>query len=77
MLCLVAWSCLTLCYPMDCSPPGTSARGFSRQEYWSGISCPPPGDLPNPEIKPRFPALHVDPLPTEPPGRPILNNTKQ
>ena len=38
--------------------PGTVAHqdplsmGFSRQEYWSGLSCPPPGDLPNPEIKP-------------------------
>ena len=28
--------------------------GFSRQEYWSGLPCPPPGDLPNPEIKPSF-----------------------
>ena len=33
--------------------------GFSRQEYWSGLSCPPPGDLPNPEIEPRSPALQV------------------
>ena len=33
---------------------------FSRQEYWSGLPCPPPGDLPDPGIKPRFPALQVD-----------------
>ena len=34
---------------MDCSPPGSSCLwGFSRQEYWSGLPCPPPGDLPNP-----------------------------
>ena len=32
---------------MDCSPPGPSSMGFSRQEYWSGLPCPPPGDLPH------------------------------
>ena len=45
--------------------------GFSRQEYWSGLPCPPPGDLPNPGIKHRSPALQVDSLPSEPPGKPI------
>ena len=45
--------------------------GFSRQEHWSGLPCPPPGDLPNPGIKPRSPALQVDSLPTEPPGKPL------
>ena len=44
--------------------------GFSRQEYWSGLPCPPPGDLPNPGIKPKFPALQADSLPSEPPGKP-------
>ena len=44
--------------------------GFSRQEYWSGLPCPPPGDLPNPGIEPRSPALQVDSLPSEPPGKP-------
>ena len=44
--------------------------GFSRQEYWSGLPCPPPGDLPNPEIKPRSSALQADSLPSEPPGKP-------
>ena len=39
---------------------------FSRQEYWSGLSCPPPGNLPNPGIEPRFPTLKVDSLPFEP-----------
>ena len=47
LLCLFAQSCLTFCNSVDCSPPG-SARllcpwGFSRQEYWSGLPCPPPG----------------------------------
>ena len=45
-------SCVTLCDPKDCSPPGSSGHGFSRKEYWSGMSCPPPGDLPNPGIEP-------------------------
>ena len=38
--------------PMDCSPPGSSAMGFSRQEYWSGWPYPPPGDLPDSGIEP-------------------------
>ena len=37
--------------------------GFPRQEYWSGVSFPSPGDLPHPGIKPRSPALQVDSLP--------------
>ena len=44
--------------------------GFSRQEYWSGWSCPPTGDLPNPGIKPMSPTLGVDSLSSEPPGKP-------
>ena len=40
--------------------------GFSRQEYWSGLPCPSPGDLPNPGIKPRSPALQADALTSEP-----------
>ena len=42
------------------------SMGFSRQEYWSGLPCPPPGDLPNPGIKPESPvspALQADSLP--------------
>ena len=44
--------------------------GFSRQENWNGLLCPPPGDLPNPGIEPRSPTLQVDSLPSEPPGKP-------
>ena len=44
--------------------------GFSRQEYWSGLLCPPQGDLPNPGIEPRSPTLQVDSLPAEPLGKP-------
>jgi len=43
--------------------------GFSRQEYWSGLPDPPPGDLPNPGIELRSPTLQADSLPAEPPGR--------
>ena len=44
--------------------------GFSRQEYWNWLPCPPPGDLPDPGIEPRSPALQADSLPPEPPGKP-------
>ena len=60
-VCLVIQSCLTLCHPVGCSLPGSSV-GFFRQEYWIGLSCPPPGDLPNPGIKPRSPSWQVKPL---------------
>ena len=43
---------------------------FSRPEYWSGLPFPSPGDLPNPGIDPRSPALQVDYLPLEPQGKP-------
>ena len=46
------------------------AVGFSRQEYWSGLPFPSPGDLPDPGIKPRVPALEADALTSEPPGKP-------
>ena len=54
---------------MDCSLPGSSAHGFSRQGYWNGLPFPPPGDLPNTGIKPRCPALQADALPSELPGK--------
>ena len=47
--------------------------GFSRQEYWSGLPFPSPGDLPDPGIKPGSPALQADALPSEPPGEPQKN----
>ena len=53
------------------------SMGFSRQKYWSGLPCPPPGDLPNTGIKPTSPvspALQVDSLPTEPLGKPLLQH---
>ena len=43
--------------------------GFSKLEYWSGLPFPSPGDLPDPGIEPRSPALQADSLPSEPPGK--------
>ena len=48
---------------------------FSREEYWSGLQIPPPGDLPNPRIEPGFPTLKADFSPAEPPGKPIEDET--
>ena len=50
------------------APP---SKGFSRQEYWSGLPFPSPGDLPNPGIKPRSPSLKAASLLSDPPGRPM------
>ena len=70
-LCLVAESCPTLCDPLDCSRPRLLCPwGFSWQEYWHGLPCPPPGDLPNPGTEPRSPTLWADSLPTELRGKP-------
>ena len=63
----VAQSCLTLCDPMDHQAP--PSMGFSRQEYWSGLPFPSPGDLPDPGIKPRSPALQADSLSSELPRK--------
>ena len=64
-------SCLTLCDPRDGHPPALSLV-FSRQEHWSGLPCPPPGDLPNPEIEPRSSALPADSLPLSHQGSPQI-----
>ena len=50
---------------MDYSPPGSSLPGFPRQEYWSELPFPLPGDLPDPGINPGSPVLQADSLPTE------------
>ena len=62
MLCLVTQLCAALCDPW----------GFSKQEYWSGLPCPPPGDLLNPGIEPRSPTLQADSLLSELPGKPMF-----
>ena len=63
-------SCPTLCDPMDCSRQVPLSMEFSRQEYLRGELFPSPGDLPNPGIEPRSPALQVDST-SELAGKPI------
>ena len=70
MLCSFAQLCLTLCDPMDCSLPGTSVHGILQARIWSELPSPPPGDLPNPGIEPRYSTLQAHSLPSEPPGKP-------
>ena len=74
----VAQSCPTLRDPMDSSlhqaPP---PMGFSRQEYWSGLPFPSPGNLPDPGIEPRSPALSTDTLTSEPQGSVHIPGTRE
>ena len=51
-------------------PQASLSMEFFRQEYWRGLPSPPPGDLPDPGIKPQSPALQADSLPSELPGMP-------
>ena len=61
---LVIQSCLTLCNPMDyIAHQAPQSMEFSRQEYWNGLPLPSPGDLSDPGIEPRSPALQADSLP--------------
>ena len=62
---LVAKSCPTLVTPRTVACQAPLSMGFSRQEYWSGLPFPSPGDLPNPGIEPGFPILQADSLPPE------------
>ena len=62
---LVAKSCLTLATPWTVACQAPLFMGFSRQEYWSGLPFPSPGDLPDLGIESGFPALQADSLPTE------------
>ena len=64
--CSVVSDCL---WPHRLYPSTPLSMGFSRQDYWSGLPLPPPGDLPDPGIKPRSPALQTNTLPSEPPGK--------
>ena len=70
---LVTQSSQTLRDLMDCSPPASSVMEFSRQEYWSGLLFPSPGDLPDSGMEHGSPTLEVDSLPSEPPGKPLTN----
>ena len=65
----MAQSCLTLCDPVNYQ--ASLSMGFPRQEYWSGLPFPSPGNLPDPGIEPRSPALQADTLTSQPPGKPL------
>ena len=65
---LLSQPCLTLVTPWTVACQAPLSTEF-RQEYWSGLPFPPPGDLLNPGIKPGSPALQTDPLPIDPPGK--------
>ena len=67
----VAQLCPTLCDPWTVSHKAPLSMGFSRQEFWSELPFPSPGDLPNPGIEPRSPALQADALTSEPPEKPL------
>ena len=67
-------SCVRLfAIPWTVAHQDPPCMGFSRQEYWSGLPFPSPGDLPNPGIEPAFPALQADALTAKLPGKPELN----
>ena len=68
---LLAKSCPTLMIPWTVAHQAPQSMGFSRQEYWSGLSFPSPGYLPDPGIEPESAALQADSLPSEPPWKPF------
>ena len=72
---LVVQLCLTLCKPMDCSPPASSVPGiFQSRINWSELPFPSPWDVPDPGIKPGSPELQADSLPSEPTRQSDLTN---
>ena len=63
-------SCVRLfATPWTVAYQASLSMGFSRQEYWSGLPLPSPGDVPDPGIEPGSPALEADALTSEPPGK--------
>ena len=66
----VTQSCLTLATPWTVAHQAPLSMEFSRQECWSGLPFSLPGHLSSPGIKPGSPVLHIDSLPSEPPGLP-------
>ena len=70
---VIVSSCPTLATPWTVACQAPLSMGFSRQEFLSGLPFPSPEKLPNPGIKPGFPALQADSLPTELQGKPIAS----
>ena len=71
-VCSVAKSCLTLCDPMDCSPPGSSVHGISQVRILEWVASPSPGDLLKTRIELESPVLAGGFFTTEPSGDPVL-----
>ena len=72
-MCLVTWLCPTVCDSVEDNPPAPLSMGFSRQEYWSELPFPLPGDAPDPgmeRVSPVSPYCLVDPTPLSQPGSP-------
>ena len=67
---LVTKSCTTLATPWTMACQALLSTGFPRQEYRSRLPFPSPGDLPDPGMEPRSPAMQADSSPSEPPGKP-------
>ena len=67
---LVDQSCPTLCDSIDCNPPGSSIQGILQATILKQVATPSPGNLPDPGIRPRSPALRMDSLLSEPPQKP-------
>ena len=65
-------SCPTPYNPMDCSPPGSSVHGILQARILDWVAIPSPGDLPDPGIKPKPPALQAGSLLPEPPGKSFI-----
>ena len=70
---LVAKSCQTLAILWTVAHQAPPSMGFSKREYWSGLTFPSPGDLPDPGIEPRSPALQIGSEPTELQGKTSLS----
>ena len=71
---LVTQLCLTLATPWTAAHQDLLSMKFSKQEYWSGLPFPSPGDLTNLGIEPRSPALQADSLPSGPPRKPLTHS---
>ena len=69
--------CPALCNPMDCCLPGSSIQGIFQARILEWVTIPFSGDLSDPGIEPRSPALQADSLPSEPPGKPVRSIAEQ
>ena len=66
---VLSHSVVSLCDPWTIACRAPLSMGLYRQAYWSELSCPPPGNLPNLEIEPEYPTVHTDSFPSEPPEK--------